>query len=67
MMDGRVQWQILNQNFMENNQKVGDSEKMENPELPPYINKRKIGHENIACKGKTWKLVDGNRVWFEKE
>jgi hypothetical protein len=34
--------------------------------LEPYVNKRKIGHENIACKGKTWKLIDGKRVWFNK-
>ena len=38
-----------------------------NPQLPPYIDKRKQGHENVACKGKSWKLVDGKRVWFEKE
>jgi len=37
------------------------------PQLPPYTDKRKIGHKNVACKGKTWKLVDGTRVWFEKE
>ena len=37
------------------------------PQLPPYIDKRKIGHKNVACKGKTWKLVDGTRVWFEQE
>ena len=36
------------------------------PELPPYIDKRTIGHENIACKGKTWKLVNGKRVWQTK-
>jgi hypothetical protein len=35
--------------------------------LPPYINKRKIGHQNIACKGKSWKLIDGKRSWFNKE
>lgn len=33
------------------------------PVLLPYIDKRKIGHENIACKGKSWKLVSGKRVW----
>jgi len=33
------------------------------PKLTPYVNKRKIGHKNIACKGKTWKLIDGKRVW----
>jgi hypothetical protein len=36
------------------------------PVLPPYINKRKIGHENVACKGKSWKLVNGTRVWYAK-
>jgi hypothetical protein len=36
------------------------------PELPPYIDKRTIGHKNIACKGKTWKLVNGKRVWQTK-
>jgi hypothetical protein len=36
------------------------------PPLPPYEDKRKIGHPNIACKGKAWKLVDGKRVWYNK-
>lgn len=36
------------------------------PELPEYIDKRTIGHENIACKGKTWKLIDGKRIWVDK-
>jgi hypothetical protein len=36
------------------------------PPLPPYEDKRKIGHPNIACKGKAWKLVDGKRVWYDK-
>lgn len=36
------------------------------PPLPPYENKRKIGHPNIACKGRSWKLVDGKRVWYDK-
>jgi hypothetical protein len=36
------------------------------PKLEPYINKRKLGHANIACKGKTWKLINGNRVWSDK-
>ena len=38
-----------------------------NPQLPNFVDKRLIGHENIACKGKSWKLVEGTRVWFEKE
>ena len=32
------------------------------PELPPYENRRYIPTNN-GCKGKTWKLVDGKRVW----
>jgi len=36
------------------------------PELPPYIDKRTLGHKNIACKGKTWKLVNGKRTWIAK-
>lgn len=24
-----------------------------NPPLPPYVNMRLVGHENVACKGKT--------------
>lgn len=36
------------------------------PMLSPYINKRKIGHENVACKGRGWRLVDGKRVWYDK-
>jgi len=35
--------------------------------LSPYINKRKIGHPNIACKGKSWKLINGKRVWINEE
>jgi hypothetical protein len=35
--------------------------------LPPYVNKRKIGHPNITCKGKSWKRIDGKRVWINKE
>ena len=34
--------------------------------LPPYENKRgKIIIEN-GCKGRTWKIVNGKRVWFDK-
>jgi len=33
------------------------------PELPPYKNNRNIGRPNVACKGKTWKLIEGKRVW----
>ena len=36
------------------------------PPLEPYINLSKIGHPNVACKGKSWKLVDGKRVWYDK-
>ena len=36
------------------------------PELPPYENKRgKIVVDN-NCAGKTWKLVNGKRVWCDK-
>lgn len=34
--------------------------------LPPYVDKRKIGKPNIACKGKSWKLVNNKRVWYNK-
>jgi hypothetical protein len=36
------------------------------PLLPPYENRRNIGHPNVACKGRSWKLVDGKRVWYNK-
>jgi hypothetical protein len=36
------------------------------PELPPYINNRgKVVIPN-GCKGKSWKLVDEKRVWYDK-
>lgn len=36
------------------------------PPLPPYENKRgKVVVDN-GCKGRTWKLVDGKRVWADK-
>jgi hypothetical protein len=35
------------------------------PPLPPYEDKRTTGHINIG-KGKTWKLVGGKRVWYDK-
>ena len=36
------------------------------PPLPPYENKRgKIIVDN-RCKGRSWKLVDGVRVWYNK-
>jgi hypothetical protein len=38
----------------------------QNP-LPKYINRQKIGHPNIACQGKSWKMVNGKRVWVSKE
>jgi len=37
------------------------------PLLGPYVDKRKIGHENVACKGRTWTIVEGKRVWSSKE
>lgn len=35
------------------------------PLLPPYENRRHLPTNN-QCKGKTWKLVDGKRVWCDK-
>lgn len=35
------------------------------PELPPYENRRFLSTDN-KCKGRTWKLVDGKRVWQDK-
>jgi group I intron endonuclease len=35
------------------------------PELLPYENRRHIPTNN-GCKGRTWKLVDGKRVWYDK-
>lgn len=35
------------------------------PELPPYENRRHNSTDN-KCKGKTWKLVNGKRVWHDK-
>jgi len=34
--------------------------------LPPYVNKRKLGHPNISCKGRTWKQINGVRVWQDR-
>ena len=36
------------------------------PLLSPYQNNRNVGHPNIACKGRTWKLENGKRVWYDK-
>jgi len=36
------------------------------PTLPPYQNNRNLSRPNTACKGKSWKLVDGKRVWSDK-
>lgn len=36
------------------------------PILPPYQNNRNVSRPNIACKGKSWKLVDNKRVWYDK-
>ena len=36
------------------------------PELPPYKNLRgKVIIPN-GCKGKSWKVVDGKRIWYDK-
>jgi group I intron endonuclease len=36
------------------------------PELPAYQNNRNVGRPNDSCRGKSWKLVDGKRVWVDK-
>lgn len=36
------------------------------PKLPPYQNNRKLSKPNDSCRGKSWKLVDGKRVWCDK-
>lgn len=40
--------------------------KADDYDYPLYEDKRKKGHENVACKGRSWKLVDSKRVWFDK-
>ena len=40
--------------------------KADDLDYPAYEDKRLIGHENIACKGKSWKLIDGKQVWRDK-
>lgn len=35
------------------------------PPLPPYVNRRSEPTNN-KCAGRTWKLVEGKRVWFDK-
>lgn len=35
------------------------------PELLPYENKRHLPTDN-KCKGKTWKIADGKRIWVTK-
>jgi hypothetical protein len=36
------------------------------PPLPPYENLRGKVIVDNGCKGRTWKLVDGKRVWADK-
>ena len=36
------------------------------PLLPQYEDKRHVGHPNVACRGRSWKLVNGKRVWCDK-
>ena len=36
------------------------------PELPTYENHRNVSRPNDACRGKSWKPVDGKRVWCDK-
>jgi hypothetical protein len=36
------------------------------PLLPPYENKRGKVIVDNGCKGRSWKLVDGKRTWYDK-
>jgi len=36
------------------------------PPLPPYENNRGKVIVDNGCSGKSWKLVDGKRVWYDK-
>jgi hypothetical protein len=36
------------------------------PELLPYQNNRNVSRPNDACRGKSWKLEGGKRVWYDK-
>ena len=36
------------------------------PILPPYENNRNASRPNDSCRGRSWKLVDGKRVWCDK-
>ena len=36
------------------------------PKLPPYQNNRGKVIVDNGCKGRSWKLVDGKRVWLDK-
>lgn len=36
------------------------------PELPPYENLRGKVIVDNGCKGRTWKLVEGKRIWVDK-
>lgn len=36
------------------------------PALPPYTDLRRMSRTNTSCKNKGWKLVDGERVWYDK-
>lgn len=36
------------------------------PPLLPYENNRNISRPNDTCRGRTWKLVNGKREWFDK-
>lgn len=36
------------------------------PALLPFENNRNVGRPNDGCRGKSWKLVNGKRVWYDK-
>lgn len=36
------------------------------PPLPPYTNNQHASRPNIACKGKSWRLENGKRIWYDK-
>ena len=36
------------------------------PALPPYENLRGKTFIDNKCKGRSWKLVNGNRIWYDK-
>jgi len=37
------------------------------PILPVYVKYIRQGYPNVACRGKSWKMIDGKRIWINKE